>query len=31
MKNLWNELSTGYKIFGAIVIIGAIVVLIFGH
>ncbi len=31
MKSFWNELGLGYKIFGAIVIIGAIVVLIFGH
>jgi hypothetical protein len=31
MKNWWTELGLGYKIFAAVVIVGAIVILIFGH
>jgi len=27
----WTELGLGYKIFGAIVLVGAIVILIFGR
>jgi hypothetical protein len=31
MKGFWTELGLGYKIFGAVVIIGAIIVFILGH
>jgi hypothetical protein len=31
MKNFWTELGLGYKIFGAVVIVGAVIIWIFGH
>jgi hypothetical protein len=31
MKGFWTELGWGYKVFGAVVIIGAVVILIVGR